>query len=98
MTRPYAFATAFSFATLLAGQAMAANSDTPMTRAQVKAELAEAIQAGNVVVGESSVRLNEAYPHHYATQSNVAGKSRQEVKAELAEAASTGQLNRDIEA
>ena len=141
MTRTYASAIAFSFATLFAGQAMAANSNTALTREQVKAELAEAIQtgnvvtgessarlneqfpqvfgqqqassvtrsqvqaelaqaiqAGNVVVGESSVRVNEAFPHNYATQSNVASKSRDEVRAELAEAASTGQLYRNIEA
>ena len=98
MTRTYASAIAFSFATLFSGQAMAANSNTALTREQVKAELAEAIQTGNVVTGESSVRLSEANPQNYPSSSNVASKSREEVKAELAEAASTGQLYRNIEA
>lgn len=45
MTRNQIPAIPIAFATLFAGQAMAA-SDAPITRAQVKAELAEAIANG----------------------------------------------------
>jgi len=45
MTRTQISAIAFAFSALFAGQAMAA-TDAPVTRAQVKAELAEAINSG----------------------------------------------------
>jgi Domain of unknown function (DUF4148) len=36
------------------------------TRDQVRAELAEAIRTGDISVGESSLKLNERFPHLYA--------------------------------
>ena len=96
MTHTYSSATVLSFAALFAGQAMAAN-DAPVTRDQVKAELAQAIQTGNIVVGESGERLNEIYPHNYAQQP-ASTVTRAQVQAELADAATTGWLYRHIEA
>lgn len=97
MTLTQISAIAFAFSTLFAGQAMAA-SDAPMTRAQVKAELAEAIRTGNIVVGESGEHLNEIYPHNYAAQQSASTVTRAQVQAELAEAAANGQLYRYISA
>ncbi len=92
MTRTQVSAIALAFSALFAGQAMAANTETTATRAQVNAERADAIRTGNVVVGESSAKLNEVFPHNYSAQRNVAGKTRDEVRAELAEATRTGNV------
>lgn len=92
MTRTQVSAIALAFSALLAGRAMAANIDAPLTRAQVKAELAEAVRSGNIVVRESGAKLNEIRPHNYPAEQNVAGKSRQQVRAELAEATRTGNI------
>lgn len=91
LTQISAIAFAFSFSTLFAGQAMAA-SDAPMSRAQVKAELAEAIRTGNIVVGESGEHLNEIYPHNYAAQQSASTVTRAQVQAELAEAIGAGNM------
>ena len=91
MTRTQISAIAIAFATLFAGQAMAA-SDAPITRAQVKAELAEAVHSGNVIVGEDGALLNEVFPHNYAAQ-QTSQVSRAQVKAELAEAIRSGNMS-----
>jgi len=55
-------------ATLLIGAAGHALADTQpagKTREQVKAELAEAVRTGNIVVGERSETLKELYPNLY---------------------------------
>ena len=46
MTRIQSYASTIAFAALLAGPATAANTDAPVTREQVKAELAEACSKG----------------------------------------------------
>lgn len=90
MTRTQLSAIAIAFSTLFAGQAMAAN-DAPVTRAQVQAELAEAIRSGNVIINESGERLNEAFPHNYSAE--VASTvSREQVRAELSEAIRNGDI------
>src|SRR5690606_2754111 len=79
-----------AFSTLFAGQAMAAN-DAPVTRAQVQAELAEAIRRGNVSSNEGGERLTEAFPHNYSAE--VASTiSREQVRAELSEAIRNGDI------
>ena len=98
MNRTRFSAVAIAFAALSAGQAMAApivNGEiypaeavaqtSTTTRAQVKAELAEAQRAGYVAAhGE--------VPTQFATESSTrtAGKSRADVRAELAEAQRSG--------
>ncbi|NYT85276.1 DUF4148 domain-containing protein [Pollutimonas harenae] len=93
MTRTHTCAVALAFTTMFAGQAMAATTDAPVTREQVKAELAEAIRTGNVSYGESGLKLNEQFPNNYITQQVVATKSREQVNAELAEAVRTGNVS-----
>src|SRR5690554_2494508 len=84
-------AIAIAFSTLFAGQAMAAH-DAPVTRAQVQAELAEAVRTGNIVPGESGQRLNQLYPNNYPAQQTSSTVTRAQVKAELAEARRTGNI------
>jgi len=91
MTRTQLSTVAIAFSTLFAGQAMAAN-DVPVTRAQVQAELAEAVRTGNIVPGESGQRLNELYPNNYPAQQASSTVTRAQVKAELAEAVRTGNI------
>ncbi|MCC2597796.1 DUF4148 domain-containing protein [Pusillimonas sp. MFBS29] len=93
MTRTHTYAIALIFTYLFAGQTMAASINTPVTREQVKAELAEAIRTGDVSPGESGLKLNEQFPQRYPTQQVVATKSRQQVVAELAEAVRTGNIS-----
>ena len=93
MTRTQVSAIAFAFSTLFAGQAMAADNG-PVTRAQVQAELAEAIRTGNMVYDEGGRLLNEVFPHNYPAQ-EVTSKSRAQVRAELAEAIRTGNMAYD---
>ncbi len=74
-----------------AGTAMAQNA--PLTRAAVKAELAEAIRTGNVLANnESGLKLNELYPSNYPANTEQTGKTRAQVQAELAEAVRTGNV------
>ena len=68
-----------------------------LTRAQVRAELAEAIASGNVIVSESGQRANEVFSANYS-QDSVAGKSRDEVRQELAEAIENGLFDNHISA
>lgn len=92
MTRTHTYAIALAFTSLFAAQAIAA-TNAPVTRAQVKAELAEAIRTGNVSSGESGLKLNEQFPHRYPAQRAATSKSREQVKTELAEAISTGNVS-----
>lgn len=66
-----------SLASLAAGQVMAMAPDQAAvqgkTRAQVKAELSEAIRTGNIFAWDHQGRnLNELYPNRYAGQSVAA--------------------------
>lgn len=55
-------------------QAVASN-DSPKTRAQVNAELAEAIRTGDIVGdGETGRKLNELRPDLYPKQVRVSGR------------------------
>jgi hypothetical protein len=96
MTRTQISAIAIAFSALFTGQAMAADNG-PATRAQVKAELAEAIRSGNMTLNESGVLYNEFFPHNYPAP-QVESKTRAEVKAELAEAIANGNYPSDISA
>jgi ribosomal protein L30E len=90
MTRTYTSAIALAFAALFVGQAMAA--DTPITRDQVQAEMAEAVRTGNIVIGESSAKLNEQFPQLYPQQSATSSVTRAQVQAELAQAVRAGDV------
>lgn len=66
-----------------------------LTREQVKAELAEAIRTGEIVVDEQGHKANEKWPGRYPARAAVSGKTREEVKLELAEAIRSGDLIQD---
>ncbi|KRC01314.1 hypothetical protein ASE11_06810 [Hydrogenophaga sp. Root209] len=75
-----------------AGTAFAQNA--PLTRAQVKAELAEAIRTGNVLAdSETGLKLNEINPSNYPAKPGQTGKTRAQVRAELDEARRLGLVN-----
>jgi Tfp pilus assembly protein PilV len=87
---------------LLAGQAMASNVEQQSkTRAQVRAELLEAIRTGDMPASSkasddtgvySGTKLNELFPARYPAKQAVAGKTREQVRAELLEAIRTGDM------
>ena len=88
---------AIALSTLFAGHALAADPSVPKTRADVKAELAEAIRNGDMVAdGQTGLTFKQLYPQRYA-QPVTAGKTRAEVKAELAEAIRNGDMVADGE-
>jgi hypothetical protein len=63
------------------------------TRAQVVAELAEAIQAGDQPgSGEAGLQLNEQFPSLYPARTTGLANTRAGVRAELAEATRTGEM------
>jgi hypothetical protein len=72
---------------------MATDTTAPVTRAQVKSELAEAVRTGNIIDGESGKKLNEIFPYDYPAQQPVASKSREQAKGELAKAIRSGQVD-----
>lgn len=93
MKTAYASAIALAVAALTAGQALAADDAVGKTRAEVRAELAEAIRTGNIVEsGESSLTLAERFPNRYPAQAVAAGKTRAEVQAETLRAIREGNI------
>ena len=80
-------------ALILATSLLASTSFAEVTRAQVKAELAEAIRTGNMLANDDSgLKLNELHPQHYPAQVTKSGMTRAEVKAELTTAIRTGNM------
>jgi len=92
MTRTHTYTIALAFATVFAGHAAVAATDGPLTREQVRAELAQALRTGNISPDESGLKLNEQFPYRYPAQQAAAAMSREQVKAELAEAVRTGNV------
>lgn len=90
MTRNQISSIALAFGTLLTGHAMAADNG-PVTRAQVKAELAEAVRTGNVIVGDTGQLMKDVFPQNYPAQS-PSTVTRAQVQAELVEANRTGNV------
>ena len=86
---------------LLAKDVFSANYPAPqlksLTRAEVRAELAESIANGNTVVSESGLRANEVFSSNYSTES-ASSKTRAEVRAELAEAIENGLFDEYVSA
>lgn len=79
-------------ATLAAGHA-AATEPTGLSREQVRAELAEAIRTGDIVIdGETGLKARELTPQLYPSQPATAQKTRAQVQAELKEAIRTGKM------
>jgi ribosomal protein L30E len=83
-----------AIALLLTVLVTGANAEGGLTRAQVKAELAEAIRTGDISSGDDEgLTLNQENPSRYPAKPVVVGKTRDQVKAELAEAIRTGDIS-----
>ena len=95
MNRTLASVLAVSVVALAAGQAFAAEP-AGKTRAEVQAELAQALRTGDIATDSESFgggkKLNEVLPQNYAPKFQAAGKTRDQVQAELAEAIRTGDI------
>lgn len=90
MKRTQISAIAIAFSTLFAGQALAADN-APITRAQVKAELAQAVNSGHTVVTESGRLAKDVFSSNYPAP-QVESLTRAQVRAELAEAVANGNM------
>ena len=79
---------------LIAAPAFASDQAVSKTREQVQAELAQAMQSGDMLAfGESGLTLKQLNPGAYpATASAQATKSRDQVRAELEQAIRTGDI------
>ena len=79
---------------LIAAPAFASDQLVSKTREQVRAELAQAMQSGDMLAsGESGLTLKQLNPGAYpATASAQAAKSREQVRAELEQAIRTGDI------
>jgi ribosomal protein L30E len=98
MNRSTFSALALAVAALAATNAIAADASAPKTREQVKAELAEAVRTGDIVVnGETGQKANEMFPGLYPAKPEFQGKTREQVQAELAQAVRTGDILADGE-
>jgi len=67
MTHKQLSAAVFAISALFAGQAIAA-TEAPTSREHVKAELAAAVQSGNIVISENGDRMKDVFPHNYPAQ------------------------------
>ena len=81
-----------SLTAAVAGQAMAAEPASGLTRAQVLADLAEAQRSGNIIEGEIGLPLNVLNPQQYPAQQQAAGATRAQVIAEFQRARANGEL------
>ena len=79
---------------LITAPAFASDQLVSKTREQVRAELAQAMQSGDMLAsGESGLTLKQLNPGAYpATASAQAAKSREQVRAELEQAIRTGDI------
>lgn len=82
-----------SVATLFAGQAIASSSaNAPQSTQQVQAELAQAVQSGDMLAGNTGLQRNEVRPDLYKQPTATMAKSAAQVKSELAAAVQTGNV------
>jgi Domain of unknown function (DUF4148) len=88
VTRPLSLI-AIAAAVAASGTALA---EQGKTRAQVQAELAEAVRTGDISTGNFGFKRNEIAPGLYPAKTPETGKTREQVKAELTEALRTGDI------
>ena len=84
--------TAIAIAMTLAGSHAAAFAQEGKSRAEVRAELEDAIRTGDIVTGEFGFKRNQIWPALYPAQVEAPGKTREQVRAELDEAVRTGDV------
>jgi hypothetical protein len=77
---------------LLSALAASGYADTGKSRSEVQAELSAAQHSGDIVSGESGLKLNELFPQRYSTSAVASTTSREQVKAELAQAVRNGDV------
>ncbi len=93
MNRSYFSAITLAIAAMTAGHAFAADTSTPKTREQAKAELAQAIRTGDIMGnGETNQKANEMNPSMYPSKPTVQGYTREQGQAEMTEAIRTGNI------
>lgn len=85
-------ALAWAVCGLATGLSLAADPSKPKTRAEVKAELEEAIRTGDLPCGEDGRKPSEVNPSRYPSKPPPQGKTREEVRAELEEAIRRGDV------
>ena len=75
------------------GYALASEATSSKSREQVKAELAEAIRTGDIVViSRRGLKANQVAPHLYPAPAAEPVKSREAINAELNEAITSGDV------
>jgi len=79
-------------AALLVASTSSAFSQSGLTRAQVKAELQEAIRNGDILFGDRGETLREIYPSRYPAKVQQPGKTREQVRKELQDAIASGDI------
>ena len=89
--RSKAFSAVFVAAALI-GLSPVQAEDVVKTRAQVNAELADAVRNGDVADATTGIALNQLYPGSFPANAHVAGKTREQVQSELAEAIRSGDI------
>lgn len=90
MTRNQVSSLALAFSTLFTSHVMAADN-SPVTRAQVNAELAEAVRTGNVMASDTGELMKDVFPQSYPAEPSST-VTRAQVRVELAEANRTGNV------
>ena len=91
----------FALSTLAAAQAMASNiPQQQISRDQVRAELAQAQQSGDISAGKNvgmlwttGSNLNDLYPSRFPAKSVEQAKSSAQVQSELAQAQRSGDIS-----
>jgi Domain of unknown function (DUF4148) len=76
MTRTTTHAFVAALISVFATQAMAADVSQPKTRAQVQAELSEAIRTGDILDNVTSQMLKDVYPERYSQQATAQAKAK----------------------
>ncbi|HRH16211.1 MAG TPA: DUF4148 domain-containing protein [Aquabacterium sp.] len=71
-----------------------AQAESTLTRAEVKAEAAEAIRTGNIVDAETGMKLNELFPGAYPKQVKVKSVPARQTQASTT-VVSTGDIEMD---
>lgn len=108
MKTTYAATLALAFSALTAGSAFAADQASTLTRADVRAEMAQAQRTGNVVAdaklievfgGTPGQKMNELFPNRYAGKTTVvAAAAIEPVRVEKAKTSSTGLTREQVRA
>lgn len=108
MKTSYAATLALALAALSAGSAFAADQAATLTRADVRAEMAEAKRTGNVVAdaklieafgGTPGQKMNELFPNRYAGKTTVVAAAAVEpVRAEMVKTSSTSLTREQVRA